>query len=352
MSDTVALKSTTEEEPELEGTMGFLEHLDELRQRIFYAAAFIMVTFVVCWAFSKPLYNFLSKPVTDALRDARLRKISSTENLATPAALADGATITFVFNSAVTVGKDVIIPAGTALQTRIARDPKGNRILVTTQTLIVGGHVLPEGFQLPVADVLTNTVDPNSQLVVHTVQGAFNLYVKVAFYGAVFFSIPFILYQIYAFVAPGLYPHERKYVWPILGMATFFFLLGSAFGYYIAFPRACQFLIGEAENFQPYIEVNEYFDLIITIVLGLGLVFEIPTIVFLLARIGLVTAGLLLKIWRVAILIIFILAAVISPTSDIPNMMVFAIPMLGLYYLSVGIAYFCGKARQAPSEVG
>jgi len=209
---------------------------------------------------------------------------------------------------------------------------------------------VPEGFALPSAELLAAAPDPLGQLVVHTVQGAFNLYIKVAFYAAIFFSIPFALYQLYAFVAPGLYRHERAYVYPVLILGTGFFLLGAAFGYYIAFPRACLFLLDTAKDFQPMIEVNEYFDLIITIVLGLGIVFELPTVVFVLARLGLVTAGFLLRIWRLAVMIILVLAAIISPTSDIPNMMIFAVPMLALYFLSVGIAYVFGRPREADAS--
>ncbi|MBX7219139.1 MAG: twin-arginine translocase subunit TatC [Blastocatellia bacterium] len=348
MPETVLL-NTPETETEEPGTMGFLDHLDELRKRIFNVAIFVFVTFIVCWGFSKPLYNFLSKPVSEALQITRLKEIGKNAKLLDPGSIPEGTSVTYIFDTAVTINKTVI-PAGTAVNTKITKDEQGQRVLSTTQTIITGGRVIPEGFIIPSSNVMVAQRDPNSLLVVHTVQGAFNLYVKVAFYGAIFFSIPYILFQIYAFVAPGLYAHERSYVWPVLIMATVFFLLGAAFGYYIAFPRACQFLIGEAENFQPYIEVNEYFDLIITIVLGLGLVFEIPTLVLLLARIGLVTAGFLLKAWRVAILVIFVLAAVLSPTSDIPNMMVFAIPMILLYYFSVGLAYFFGRDRQTDAE--
>ena len=342
MAETPVTQGTTELEPE--GAMGFLDHLEELRQRIFNIAIFLVVAFLVCWGFSKPIYNFLSVPVSEELSKAKFMAVKATSRVQELKELENGKVVTFIFEKGVTVEK-INIPTGTTVQAKIIRDPGQPIRMVTIQPIVIGKRILPEGFQLP-SDLLPPDADPASQLVVHTVQGAFNLYVKVAFYAAIFFSIPYILYQIYIFVSPGLYEHEKSYVWPVIIMGTFFFLLGSTFGYYIAFPRACDFLIGEAENFQPFIEANEYFDLIITIIMGLGLVFEIPTVVYFLARLGLVTAGFLLKIWRFAVVAIMILAAVLSPTSDIPNMMIFAVPMLGLYYFSVGIAFVFNRPRR------
>ncbi len=334
------------EEEEAAATMGFLDHLDELRRRVFYVVAFIAIAFIVCWGFADVIYGFLAKPVAEALRASRLAQVRTSAPLPSLSELPDGTQVTYVFGAGVAID-GLTVPPGTAVPARIARDAQGKRRLETAQTLVIQQRVVPEGFALPAAELLAAAPDPLGQLVVHTVQGAFNLYIKVAFYAAIFFSIPFALYQLYAFVAPGLYRHERAYVYPVLVLGTGFFLLGAAFGYYIAFPQACLFLLGTAKDFQPMIEVNEYFDLIITIVLGLGIVFELPTVVFVLARLGLVTAGFLLRIWRLAVMIILVLAAIISPTSDIPNMMIFAVPMLALYFLSVGIAYVFGRPREA-----
>ncbi len=338
------------DEVEEAGMMGFLDHLDELRRRVLYVVAFVAVAFIVCWGFADAIYGFLAKPVAEALQKSRLAQVKGAAPLPGLAELPDGTQVAYVFSVGVAID-GVTIPAGTTVPARLGRNERGERILETAQPLVVNRQVVPEGFLLPAAELLAATPDPLGQLVVHTVQGAFNLYIKVAFYAALFFSIPFALYQLYAFVAPGLYRHERAYIYPVLFLGTGFFLLGAAFGYYIAFPQACAFLLSTAKDFQPMIEVNEYFDLIITIVLGLGLIFELPTIVFVLARLGLVTAGFLLRIWRVAIMVILVLAAVLSPTSDIPNMMIFAVPMLALYFLSVGIAFVFGRQRASDEEV-
>jgi sec-independent protein translocase protein TatC len=135
---------------------------------------------------------------------------------------------------------------------------------------------------------------------------------------------------------------------PLILMASACFILGCAFAYYIAFPRAANFLLGVAAagNLRPLVTADDYFELIMTIMLGLGVVFEIPAVTFFLARLGLVSHRLLLKIWRVSVIVIFIIAAVLSPTTDVPNLLVFAAPMLLLYFISVGIAWVFHKDRR------
>ncbi|MEO0250240.1 MAG: twin-arginine translocase subunit TatC, partial [candidate division WOR-3 bacterium] len=183
------------------------------------------------------------------------------------------------------------------------------------------------------------------KLVFFSPQEAFLIYMHIALLCGWVVSLPVLLYQLWAFVAPGLYRHERQYVLPFILMGSVFFLLGAAFGYYVAFPRAAEWLLELGSEFRPLLRASDYFDLILIIMVGLGAVFQIPTITFFLARIGVVTPRTLLKPWRYAILGIFALAAVISPTGDIPNMLVFALPMVVLYFFSVGIAWFFGKAR-------
>jgi sec-independent protein translocase protein TatC len=202
------------------------------------------------------------------------------------------------------------------------------------------GYVIPRALYAASNGML----DPDNRLVVGTVQGAFNLYIKVSFYAAIFFGVPFILVQIWGFVSPGLYPHEKKYAAPIIVMASFWFLAGCAFAYYVAFPRAAE------GNLRPLVTADEYFDLIITIMLGLGVIFEIPTVTFIGARLGLISPGLLLRVWRLAFIAIFIIAAILSPTTDVPNLLVFAAPMLILYFLSVGIAWVFHRSRKTEAE--
>ena len=149
------------------------------------------------------------------------------------------------------------------------------------------------------------------------------------------------------FISPGLYKHERKYALPFIFSSSLLFVLGGLFGYFVAFPFALQFLLEWEKNMgvTTLINASEYFDLFIMVELGLAVIFEIPALIFVLARIGLVSGPFLLRNTRYAILIATILAAVITPTTDIPNMMMMAIPMVALYMLGVLVAYVFGKKR-------
>jgi sec-independent protein translocase protein TatC len=180
----------------------------------------------------------------------------------------------------------------------------------------------------------------------------FLLYMKVAFLASLFLSAPFVLYQIWAFISPGLYPRERRYVYPFVLFATTFFVLGGAFGYYIGFPIASRFLLGIAEGFQPALRISSLFSFESKIVLGMGLVFEMPTVVYFLARLGLATPGFLWRNFKYAILIIFIVAAVVTPTPDVVTQCVFAAPMILLYLISILVAHVFGRPRGAGADTG
>jgi sec-independent protein translocase protein TatC len=140
-------------------------------------------------------------------------------------------------------------------------------------------------------------------------------------------------------------------VTPFIGLSTISFVIGAAFAYYVLFPPAIRYLIGLGQDFNVMLRATDYFDFITLIMLAMGLIFQMPAITYVLSRIGIVSAGLLLKSWKFAIVAILILAAVISPTADIPNMMLFAAPMTGLYIVSIVIAWFFGRKRQKDAEI-
>jgi len=175
----------------------------------------------------------------------------------------------------------------------------------------------------------------------------FNLYLKVAMLSGLFLTSPFVLYQVWQFIAPGLYRKEKRYVAPFLFSTVFLFLAGGYFGYRIVYPQALEFLIGFGKQFQPMITIGEYTSLFLTIILGLGIIFEMPVLIFFLALMGIVSPRFLWDNSRYSILIIFIIAAIITPTQDIVNMCVFASPMLVLYFVSIGIAWLVHPAQRA-----
>ena len=340
-------------EPEA-GEMSFLEHLDELRRRLINSAIAITLAFAVGWAISDRLYAILSVPVTEALRASRAAQaVKGAENDISSdlRQVEAGTEVVYTFRAPVSFG-GVEIPSGTTIKVAVRDDEAGQRFLEFKDPLAIGDRMFTAGTAIPLTTAAgAGYVGPDDRLVQETVQGAFNLYVKVAFYFAIALAVPFLVYQIWAFVAPGLYPHERKYVWPFVIATSICFAGGVYFAYEVAFPAACAYLIGVGSaEFRPLINADEYFDLILFIMLGLGLVFQIPTATFLLARLGLVTASTLIKYWRYAFMVILLLAAFLSPTADIPNMMVFAAPMVGLYVISIGVAWMFQRKRLTEEE--
>jgi sec-independent protein translocase protein TatC len=177
---------------------------------------------------------------------------------------------------------------------------------------------------------------------------AFTVYLKVSFVAALFVAAPFVLWQAWRFIAPGLYKHERRYAGPFIISTTVFFLLGGAFGYIVAFPMALQFLIDMAKqgHMTIVISADKYFSLFSTVMIVLGIVFEIPPVVFILSRMGLVSGRFLLRHLDWAIVISTIVAAVVTPTTDMFNMMVVAVPMILLYLIGVVVAFAFGRQRQ------
>ncbi|MHB0971638.1 MAG: twin-arginine translocase subunit TatC [Thermoanaerobaculia bacterium] len=232
--------------------MSFLEHLDELRRRLLYAAISLFVAFLACWSFAPEIFAVLQAPLTQFLQ-----------------------------------------PGDSLAFTRIA--------------------------------------------------SPFFLYMKVAFFAGVFLSSPVILWQIWAFISPGLYKRERLYAAPFIIFATLFFVGGGYFGYRTVLPMACGFFIELGKDFKQVITVDDYFSFASKLLLGMGAVFETPILIFFLSRLGIVTPGFLLRKFKYAVVIIFIIAAIITPTPDMVTQSALAIPMILLYLLGIAISYVFGK---------
>src|SRR5271169_2352654 len=259
----VAAAASGEREKEPMPTMGFLDHLEELRKRLVYSAVAVVVGAGACWNYREQIYGVMQRPIMQALR-------------------ANG---------------------------------------------------LPEKL------VYLNPTEP------------FNLYLKIAALAGLFLTSPFVLYQVWMFISPGLYRNEKRYVVPFMVSTIALFTAGGYFGYKIVYPRALDFLIHFGRQFQPMITIGEYTSLFLSIVLGMGLIFEMPILIFFLALMGIVSAGFMWKNFRYAILLIFIIAAIVTPTPDMVNMFVFATPMLALYAFSIGIAWLVHpKQRRARRE--
>lgn len=347
----------TIEENELDGQMSFLDHFDEFRKRLVRSVAFVFVAFLFCFYFSAGIYNFLSIPIIEALSEAQRRDISikdgltGNEKVLRLSELKEGDKGRFVFDRATNIGVTVVA-SGTSVLSVVARDKEDKLGLYTDEAIYTSNSIVPKGIKLPVdfnAKDISKQSSKERMTVTKTAQG-FTLYLTVSLYAALALSIPFLLLQIWGFVSPALYKHERKYVTPFVLLSSISFVLGAAFAYYILFPPAVRFLLGVSKDFQLLLDASDYLDFILIIMLAMGVIFQMPAIAYVLSRIGVISAGFLVKSWKIALVVMLIVAAFVSPTGDIPNMMLFALPMFALYVISILIALFFGKKRESDEE--
>jgi sec-independent protein translocase protein TatC len=174
------------------------------------------------------------------------------------------------------------------------------------------------------------------------------LYMEVAFVGGLIVSIPYILYQLWAFVAPGLMPKERRYIRWIVFFTSFCFLAGIAFAYFVMLPSALRFFAAFGTSaIENNIAINEYMSFIISVMLGAGVVFELPMVAWFLTRLGMLTPGFMRKYRRHAIVGILILAAFLTPGTDPVSQILLAIPLVFLYEISIGVSAIALRGKNA-----
>lgn len=342
------------------GEMSFLEHLDELRRRLVKCIAIVGLAFIVCFYFSDNIFRFLEIPVLEALNEAQSQQIpikgkTDEEKVLSLNSLREGDKGRYVFGKATKLGSTTVIP-GTSVDAVVTTDGTGNLGLFTDEAIYTNNVVIPKGIRLPADDLRMPNISTSSEsnnsarMTVTTAMEPFTLYMTVSLYSAIALSLPLLLLQVWGFISPALYKHERAYITPFILLSSVSFVIGAAFAYYILVPPALRYLLGLGSNFQLMLRATDYFDFITLVMLAMGLIFQMPAVTYVLARIGIVSARFLIKSWKLAIIVILIIAAVVSPTSDIPNMMLFAIPMIVLYVLSIFVAWFFGKKRKALAD--
>ncbi|HET9314420.1 MAG TPA: twin-arginine translocase subunit TatC [Vicinamibacteria bacterium] len=233
-------------------------------------------------------------------------------------------------------------------------DELRGRLIHVVAALVVG-FIACWAYRDPIFHFLTDPLrlsHPEVKFIFTGPSEALMLKMKMSFFVGIFVASPYILYQVWAFVSPGLYKHEKAYAVPFIAAGTLFFLGGAAFGHYLIFPATFRFLVdfgGTDMQFLP--KVDEYYSFYSWFLLGLGLVFQLPVVIFVLARIGLVTPGFLMRKFKYAVVISFVVAAFITPSPDMVNQTMLALPMLGLYLLGVGVAALFGRPRRHDVEV-
>jgi sec-independent protein translocase protein TatC len=194
---------------------------------------------------------------------------------------------------------------------------------------------------------LTQVLPKNSYLVYTGLTEAFFTYMKVAFFASLIITSPFILYQIWKFIVPGLLPKERKYVVPFVISSSFLFITGVLFGYFVALPPAFKFFVSFNNQYlQAMLSFKDYLSLFVTFLLGFGVSFELPIFMFFLAKLGIVNAKMLSKQRRYAILVIFVVAAILTPSPDALSQVLMAIPLMFLYEVSIFVVKFAEKKKE------
>ena len=193
--------------------------------------------------------------------------------------------------------------------------------------------------QEPLAQFLA----PGDKLAYTRLTAPFFLYMKVAFFAGLFLAAPVVLLQLWLFIAPGLYKKERRLAAPFIIFGSLFFILGGYFGYRFLLPATCSFFVETGKQFKQMVTVDDYFSFASVIILATGIVFETPILIFFLARLGIVTPAFLMQKFKYAIVLSFVVAAIVTPTPDMVTQAALAVPMILLYLIGVGVAYLFAK---------
>jgi sec-independent protein translocase protein TatC len=192
---------------------------------------------------------------------------------------------------------------------------------------------------------------PNHQLIYTEPGEAFFLWIKIAAICGVLISSPYIMWQVWLFIAPGLYSREKKLAVPFVFFSSGLFILGAAFSHYILFPAAWKFFASFSSGFLTFMpRIEPVWSLYVKLLLAMGLVFQMPVVMFVLARLGLVTAGFLARNFKYAVLLIFVVAAVVTPDGSMIVQSLMAAPMIGLYGLGIAVAWAFGKKTAKDRE--
>ena len=233
-------------------------------------------------------------------------------------------------------------------------DELRKRIIISVYGLVAGcvvSFIFVNHTERFILEPLHQMMPGGQRLVFTAPTEGFMTMMKIGALGGLFIALPIIILQLWLFIAPGLYSNEKRFAIPFVLFGTFFFVAGAAFSHYVAFPYSWKFFLGFENAYIQFLpKLSEAFSLWVKMLLGFGVIFQMPTIVFFLARMGMVTAGFLIKHFKYAVLIIFILGAVLSPGTDVVSQALMAGPMLLLYFLSIGIAWLFAKKRVASED--
>jgi sec-independent protein translocase protein TatC len=305
-------------------------HLAELRKRIGLSVLSVFVMFIVAFSFHNAILTWVTQPLNDAL--TQVGRIIESQNKA------QWQVKDLVRKeSNATVSSSPTVTAATRLQKALgeAAAQAQGKLQASLKEAADAAKTLREALIRKASDTNATHKDFYGQITTHQVGGAFFVALKVSFFAAIIFAMPFILYQIWLFVAPGLYSHEKKMILPFVIGGSVMFLIGVLFAYYVVTPFGFQFLITFGSFlYTPLINIEDYVGFFTKIMVGFGIAFELPVFAYFLALMGLITDRTLKDFFKYAIVLIFILAAILTP-PDVLTQMLMAFPLIALYGVSI-----------------
>ena len=326
-------------------------HLEELRKRIFISVLALIIGFIISFIFYKPILHWVTAPLEKALTqagkvvqknkesqwsiDSNKKELNITTAIKKDANISEG-NISLAQKAINSAQRVLDNTNSTSIEKALAKSLKD--LAIYTQSL------KKEDTKKSSESVFWGSITT------HQLGGVFMVALKVSLYASIFLSLPIILWQAWLFVAPGLYDNEKKMALPFLIGVTIMFAIGVLFAYYVVTPFGFQFLITfGAFLYTPLINIEDYIGFFAKILFGFGLAFELPMIVYFLASIGLVTDRTLIKFFKYAIVIIFIIAALLTP-PDVITQMLMALPLILLYGVSILVARVINPYKEDEEE--
>ncbi len=345
-------------------------HLAELRQRLAISVLAVFIGFIIAFSFHNTILGWITKPLNNALvqvgkivekREMGTWKISKQENNATKSKISS----TNQVNSSNAILKDTIASANRLHQTldsasKVTKEPQLQKLLKeATQSanrlsnsirLLAKNLILEENTTKNIQEKSLRQKSFNGMITTHQVGGAFFVALKVSFFTAILIAFPIILWQLWLFIAPGLYDNEKKMVLPFVLGGSVMFLIGILFAYYIVTPFGFQFLITFGSFlYTPLINIEDYVGFFTKILVGFGIAFELPVFAYFLAILGLITDKTLKDYFKYAIVIIFLLAAFLTP-PDVLTQLLMAFPLILLYGLSILIVSYVNPYKEEDED--
>ena len=289
-----------------ENTLSLMEHLEELRDRLKKSVISVIVAFIIAYFFAEELFNILAKPL-----------------------------------------KAKMMPKAQMLGERMAEIKELKDQILESQTVDVKVQEMLEKVQEMLGKIL-EVLEP--KMIFTALPDMFFTYLKISFAAGLVGASPYIFYQFWKFVAPGLYKHEQRLMLPFVITATLLFVGGALFGYFIVFPFGFEFFLGFSSNTaQALPSVREYFTLCLLLLIAFGIIFELPVVLFFLAKLGFITPAFLKKNRKYAILLAFIVATLLTP-PDLFTQFAMAIPLIILYEISIFAIVFAKPPKKEEKE--